>query len=173
MQLAQPIQGAHPRDSGRSALDYLLEGHAVVPPERGIFLSKTWRMHPDLCSFCVRRRLRRQAPFGSGMRDSATRARAGSASGAEARRVLVLPGRARGLPPEIRGGGTRRRANSCEPARRSASSIGGARERAMALDDVLVVAPYNMQVNLLRSRLPGRARGSARWTGSKARRRRR
>ena len=23
----------------------------MVPPERGIFLSKTWRMHPDLCSF--------------------------------------------------------------------------------------------------------------------------
>src|ERR1019366_4368433 len=28
------------------------------------------------------------------------------------------------------------------------------RKRAMRLDDVLVVAPYNMQVNLLRSRLP-------------------
>ena len=51
MQLGQPIQGVHPRDSGRSALDHLLEGHAVVPPERGIFLPKTWRMHPDLCSF--------------------------------------------------------------------------------------------------------------------------
>jgi hypothetical protein len=32
------------------------------------------------------------------------------------------------------------------------------RERAMSLDDVLVVAPYNMQVNLLRSRLPEGAR---------------
>jgi uncharacterized protein len=32
------------------------------------------------------------------------------------------------------------------------------RERAMSLDDVLVVAPYNMQVNLLRSRLPDGAR---------------
>src|SRR5207342_3621186 len=51
MQLAQPIQGAHPRDSGRSALDHLLEGHAVVPPERGIFLPTTWRMHPDHCLF--------------------------------------------------------------------------------------------------------------------------
>ncbi len=51
MQLSQPIQGAHPRASGASALDHLLEGHAVVPPERGIFLSRTWRMHPDLCGF--------------------------------------------------------------------------------------------------------------------------
>ena len=49
MQLAQPLQGAHPRNSGCTALDHLLEGHAVVPAERGIFLSKTWRMHPDLC----------------------------------------------------------------------------------------------------------------------------
>jgi uncharacterized protein len=32
------------------------------------------------------------------------------------------------------------------------------RERAMILDDVLVVAPYNMQVNLLRSSLPNGAR---------------
>ena len=32
------------------------------------------------------------------------------------------------------------------------------RERAMTLDDVLVVAPYNMQVNLLRSYLPDGAR---------------
>lgn len=32
------------------------------------------------------------------------------------------------------------------------------RERAMRLDDVLVVAPYNMHVNLLRARLPDGAR---------------
>lgn len=31
-------------------------------------------------------------------------------------------------------------------------------ERAITLDDVLVVAPYNMQVNLLKSRLPTGAR---------------
>ena len=36
------------------------------------------------------------------------------------------------------------------------------RERAMTLDDVLVVAPYNMQVNLLRSML---ARWRPGWHG--------
>ncbi|MGK2909517.1 MAG: AAA domain-containing protein [Sphingobium sp.] len=51
MQLAQPIQGTHPRGSGVSALQHLLEDHATVPPERGVFLSETRRMHPDLCSF--------------------------------------------------------------------------------------------------------------------------
>ncbi|MFA5596388.1 MAG: TM0106 family RecB-like putative nuclease [Pusillimonas sp.] len=51
MQLNQPIQGVHPANSGVSALDYLLEGEAVVSPDRGIFLSTSWRMHPHICSF--------------------------------------------------------------------------------------------------------------------------
>ncbi len=51
MQLAQPIQGVHPGDSGLSALEYLLQGTATIAPERGIFLPTTWRMHEDLCRF--------------------------------------------------------------------------------------------------------------------------
>jgi uncharacterized protein len=51
MQLSQPIQGSHPGRSGLSALEHLFDGGATVPPERGIFLSKTRRMHPDLCRF--------------------------------------------------------------------------------------------------------------------------
>ncbi len=26
-------------------------GMATIPPERGIFLKTTWRMHPDVCRF--------------------------------------------------------------------------------------------------------------------------
>ena len=51
MQLSQPLQGSHPGRSGLSALEHLLDGVATVPPERGIFLSRTHRMHPDLCRF--------------------------------------------------------------------------------------------------------------------------
>ena len=51
MQLAQPIQGIHPGRSGESSLEYLLNGMATIPPERGIFLKTTWRMHPDVCRF--------------------------------------------------------------------------------------------------------------------------
>ena len=36
MQLSQPIQGSHPGESGQSALEYLLQTHATVPPELGI-----------------------------------------------------------------------------------------------------------------------------------------
>src|SRR5215469_13199083 len=51
MQLSQPLKGSHPGRSGRSALEHLLDVAATVPPERGVFLSKTRRMHPDLCRF--------------------------------------------------------------------------------------------------------------------------
>src|SRR3546814_13904469 len=51
MQLAQPIQGAHPGQSGLSALDYLLEGEPTVAPDRGILLDTSWRLHPDICNF--------------------------------------------------------------------------------------------------------------------------
>lgn len=51
MQLGQPIQGVHPGRSGESALDYLLDGQATIPPEQGVFLATTWRMHPGVCQF--------------------------------------------------------------------------------------------------------------------------
>ena len=51
MQLSQPIQGAHPGESGLSALEYLLAGHNTVPTDRGIFLPISRRMHPAVCRF--------------------------------------------------------------------------------------------------------------------------
>jgi uncharacterized protein len=51
MQLSQPIQGTHPDDSGLSSLDYLLKNQATIPPEQGIFLETTRRMHPNVCAF--------------------------------------------------------------------------------------------------------------------------
>jgi uncharacterized protein len=51
MQLGQPIQGSHPGESGRSTLEYLLQEHATIPADFGIFLPRTWRLHPKLCHF--------------------------------------------------------------------------------------------------------------------------
>lgn len=157
MQLAQPIQGAHPRDSGRSALDHLLEGHPVVPPERGIFLSKTWRMHPDLCSF-----------VSAAVYEGKLLSEPGCAT-----QRLVLTKDAR---PGLKGAGLsffpvdhfgcRQKSNEeAREVRDLLMNLLGQRvigrdglERPMTLDDVLIVAPYNMQVNLLRSILPDGAR---------------
>ena len=44
-QLEQPIQGSHPDGAEVSALDHILGQHATVPPDRGLFLEETWRLH--------------------------------------------------------------------------------------------------------------------------------
>lgn len=49
MQLAQPTKGVHPDESGSSCLEYYLQDHQTVPPDQGVFLSQTWRLHPDIC----------------------------------------------------------------------------------------------------------------------------
>ena len=50
-QLGQPTQGSHPNLSGNSVLEYLLEGKDTVPDNRGIFLTRTYRMHPNINTF--------------------------------------------------------------------------------------------------------------------------
>ena len=51
MQLGQPIQGTHPEEAGLSILEFLLGHQETIPPERGIFLDKTYRLHPNICQF--------------------------------------------------------------------------------------------------------------------------
>ena len=36
---------------GASALEHLLGDELTVPPDRGVLLETTWRMHPDVCEF--------------------------------------------------------------------------------------------------------------------------
>jgi predicted RecB family nuclease len=50
-QLAHPSQAAHPPGSGVSALEHILGERATMPPDAGLLIDKTWRMHPDLCRF--------------------------------------------------------------------------------------------------------------------------
>jgi uncharacterized protein len=49
-QLPQPLQGIHPAGLDQSPLEYLLGDNATVPPERGVFLNSCRRMHTDICS---------------------------------------------------------------------------------------------------------------------------
>jgi uncharacterized protein len=41
-------QGTHPEPVDTSALGWVLDGAEVIPAERGFFLARTWRMHPDV-----------------------------------------------------------------------------------------------------------------------------
>ncbi|WP_420820762.1 AAA domain-containing protein [Rhizobium tubonense] len=51
MQLPQPAQGVHPGESGMSLLEFYMQGRATIPPDLGVFLPTSYRMHPDVCSF--------------------------------------------------------------------------------------------------------------------------
>jgi uncharacterized protein len=51
-QLPQVTTAVHPAGAGASALEHLLgEGVATFPPDRGLLLEVTRRMHPDVCRF--------------------------------------------------------------------------------------------------------------------------
>jgi predicted RecB family nuclease len=156
MQLSQPLKGSHPGRSGLSALEHLLDGAATVPPERGVFLSKTRRMHPDLCRF---------------ISDAFYDGRLTAAAGNE-RQCLILDLDA---DPALASTGLRfvsvehegcsqKSEPEAERVRHLYQSLSGqrwtdreGRIRPIGAEDILVVSPYNMQVNLLRSRLPGGA----------------
>ena len=156
MQLAQPIQGTHPDRTGLSALEFLLEDHATVPPERGIFLDVTRRMHPDVCRF---------------ISEAVYEGRLHSHASTEAQRLVL-----RGADPALRASGLSFVPVSHEDCRQKSEQEGeriaelytsllkqrwinqDGKERTLGIDDILVVSPYNMQVNLLQSLLPVGAR---------------
>lgn len=50
-QLDQPMQGTHPDGTGVSALDHILAGKQTIGLNQGLFLEKTWRLHPDITCF--------------------------------------------------------------------------------------------------------------------------
>ncbi|MDY6999481.1 MAG: TM0106 family RecB-like putative nuclease [Actinomycetota bacterium] len=48
-QLPQVSQGTHPEPVDGSALGWLVDGHHTLPPRRGYFLDRSYRMHPEVC----------------------------------------------------------------------------------------------------------------------------
>ena len=51
VQLAQVTQGVHPGDAGRSVLAHLLGDRQTVAEDMGLFLERSFRMHPDVCEY--------------------------------------------------------------------------------------------------------------------------
>jgi uncharacterized protein len=157
MQLGQPIKGVHPDRSGDSTLDYLLDGEATVGEGRGIFLPTSWRMHPDVCRFIS------EAVYDSKLEpeENNARQRIVLATGAH---PALLPSGIRFLPV-VHEGCSQKCEAEAEVVRDLVESLllqsyvdqGGA-THPMSLGEILVVAPYNAQVNLLRQVLPRDAR---------------
>jgi predicted RecB family nuclease len=134
LQLGQVLQGSHPEAAAASVLEHLLGDAATIPEDRGVFLERTFRLHPDVCRYvseafyegrlvwdpCTEERT---TPFGTGVRYV----------------PVAHEGRRQESPEEVE-------AIRAEIERMLAA---GMRE-----SDFKVVAPYNAQVNLLRAALP-------------------
>jgi predicted RecB family nuclease len=143
LQLAQVTQGVHPDGSGASALVHMLGGHETIPPELGVFLEQTRRMHPDVCRFI-------SEAFYEGRLHSIDACAERTTSDGVGVRWL-------GVAHEGN------RVDSDEEANAIATEIerllghtfrDGGRERPLRQTDFMVVAPFNAQVRLLHDRLP-------------------
>jgi superfamily I DNA and/or RNA helicase len=152
-QLEQPQQGTHPEGADVSALEHILQGHATILEDRGIFLPETWRLAPSICAFT-------SEVFYEGK----LHARAGLE-----KQILI------GTPP-FEGAGLWVAAVPHEGNQNSSSEevdvidkivarllcsdaqwvdYDGA-AHAMTPENILIVAPYNSQVSLLAERLSPR-----------------
>jgi predicted RecB family nuclease len=133
-QLGQVLQGSHPDGSEASVLEHLLAGEATIAPERGLFLERTFRLHPDVCEYIseefYERRLlpdpvtsERTTPLGTGLR---------------------------WIPVEHEA----RRQESPEEAEAVRAEIERLTAAGVGVSEIKVVAPYNAQVECLRAKLP-------------------
>jgi predicted RecB family nuclease len=140
-QLPQVSQGSHPEPVDVSALGWLTDGHDVLPPELGYFLAKSWRMHPAVCA-----PVSRLSYEGKLESQAADRFLAGIEPG-----LHPLP-----VPHTLNS------TSSPEEAETVAGLVGSLLGRDWTVDgatgplgqgDLIVVAPYNAQVEVIRQRL--------------------
>lgn len=151
-QLPQVSQGTHPEQVDTSALAWLVDGQRTLPDERGYFLDRSYRMHPAVCA---------------AVSSLSYEGRLHSDECTAARRLDGYGPGVRLLSVEHQGNST----ESPEEADAIAAEIGqllGAPwtdehgRRALTAADVLVLAPYNAQVALLRRRLSSAGLGGVR-----------
>jgi len=147
-QLPQVIQGAHPEPANLSCLDWMLGEHATVPQNRGIFLPVSRRMHPAVCRF-----ISDQVYEGrlTSHPDTARQSVTGTPfPEAGAFWVPVFhEGNAQISMEEV----AAIQAATGELLRGTWTEKDGS-TRPMRQTDIIVVAPYNAQVNALRDALP-------------------
>jgi len=148
LQLAQVSQGVHPAGVGASVLEHLLGDAPTIPEDRGIFLERSFRMHPDVSAFISEivyagrlhsdeSAARRTTSFGTGIRFAPVDHEGNrSSSDEEVARVSTMIGAMRG--------GTFTDADGTT--------------RPLRDEDFMVVAPYNAQVLRLRAGLPAGVR---------------
>jgi uncharacterized protein len=150
-QLEQPIQGSHPEGTDVSALEYVLDGAATIGKQQGLFLEQTWRLHPNICSFTSELFYegRLACRVGLGQQEILSR---GRIRGAGLRYLPVAHEGNQNTAPE--------EAEAIERLVEETLAAGASwadrdgRTRPVALEDILIIAPYNAQVSEILRRLP-------------------
>jgi uncharacterized protein len=150
-QLEQPLKGSHPEGAEVSALEHILAGAKTITPDKGLFLERTWRLHPSLCAFTS---------------EVFYENRLCSRDGLERQRIEGHPwlGEAglRFIPVQHEGNqNTSREEVECVASifdtliRPGVKWIDDQRgSRQLGPEHILIVAPYNAQVSDLAARLP-------------------
>ena len=150
-QLEQPLKGSHPEGADVSALGHLLAGAKTVPADKGLFLERTWRLHPAICQFTS---------------ELFYENRLQSREGLERQKIEGHPWLGEvGLwfVPVQHDGNQNASAEEVERVAGIVDSLiqpgvnwvdDKGHGRPLQLDDILIVAPYNAQVSDLAVRLP-------------------
>ena len=147
-QLPQVSQGAMPDEAKASALQHLLGEETTVPPDRGIFLERSWRLRPELTAFTS------EAYYAGRLESEPSTALRTVAAGDG----LVV------RQVEHAGNGQLSREEAAEAAIAMDALLGTdytdetGVTRPLGIEDVLVVTPYNAQVRTLKAALPEGAR---------------
>lgn len=141
-QLPQVSQGAHPEPVDTSALGWVMDGDPVVRPDHGYFLARSWRMHPYVA-----------APVSK----LAYAGQLASAPGAELRSLEGIDPGLHIVPLRHRGNATQSPEEAAEVVALVRDLVGrsftdndaDATVRPLAQSDIIVVAPYNAQRQLV------------------------
>lgn len=154
MQLGQPTQGTHPGEAVLSVLKFLLRGYSTISNERGIFLKQTHRMRPSICQF-----------ISDTFYDGRLIAHESTAQRNLNLQHIDLPNEGFVMIPAEHEGCSQKSIEEGEIIKtKYHASLGqefsdyNGSTRLITEKDILVVTPYNMQVNYLRSILPVEAK---------------
>ena len=151
-QLDQPMQGTHPDGTAVSALEHLLGGRRTIELSRGLFLEETWRLNPEICRFTSEAFYEGKLQSRPGL-DGQRIVSSGPLDGVGLRFLPVAHSANQSSSDEEAG---------CVGDLVDSLLEEGAKwidkddiERALTLDDILIIAPYNAQVFKIQGRLPG------------------
>lgn len=151
-QLEQPQKGSHPEGSDIASLTYLLDGHKTMPPDKGLFLNITRRLHPGICTFTSELFYEGRLEPLPGLEKQEIRGNASFHGAGLFYEPVEHYGNQDKSKEEVRA--VAKMVEELTAADVTWTNASG-KKTNLQKDDILIVAPYNAQVSALREKLPG------------------